>query len=114
MQFFSLLKAVGSVVAYSVIVILIKRNDAKMAAKRGVGGEARQAAQSKKHMRSVKICVCLFLVYMVSYVPLFLILNGVVNRPEVALLYYINHFANFFVYYVTDEKFRDDVRAVLC
>ena len=113
-KFFSISKVLGSVAAYSAIVTLIKRNDAEMSAKMGVGGEARQAVQSRSHMRSVKICVCLFLVYIVSYVPLFLVLNGVVSRPEVPLLYYVNHVANFFVYYVTDEKFRDDVRALCC
>ena len=109
-----ILKIVGIVVAYSVIVCLIKLNEKKMAAKRGVGGEAHQAARSKKHKRSMRICIALLLVYLVSYAPFYVATSGIVKHAEFLLIYFINHIANFFVYCATDEKFRDEVRKLLC
>ena len=53
-----LAKIIAIFSTYAAIIFLIKKNDRKMAAKRGVGGEARQAAHNKRHKRSMKLCLC--------------------------------------------------------
>ena len=85
-----------------------------MAAKSGVGGEARQAAHSKRHKRAMKLCLYLLLVYIVSYAPLYLE-SMVDGRAWLFLihLYYINHVGNFFIYLATDEKFRAEVKVIM-
>ena len=95
------------IVVYAVIIVLIKKGDRKMAAKRGVGGEARQAAHSKRHKRAMKLCLYLLLVYLISYTPLYMLPYFDKSMAHyIGALYFFNHFGNFFIYCATDKKFR--------
>ena len=103
------IKIAGTVAAFVAIVVIIKRTDKKMAAKRGVGGEAQQSARSSRHKRSVKVCMYLLLVYIATYGSFYVSALGIVERQEFLLVYFLDHIANFFVYCATDEKFRADL-----
>ena len=78
--------------------IFSQLNPQKMAAKRGVVGEARQAAHSKRHKRATKPCLYILLVYLLSFTPLYI-------NPEIrwraamyiVYIYFINHIGNFFI-----------------
>ena len=108
--FLALIKIAGTVAAFMAIVAIIKRSDKKMAAKRGVGGEAQQSARSSRHKRSVKVCMYLLLVYIATYGSIYVSALGNTKRQEWLLVYFLNHIANFFVYCATDEKFRADLK----
>ena len=98
---------------YVVIIFLIKKGDRKMAAKRGVGGEARQAAHSKRHKRAMKLCLYLLLVYLISYTPLYMLPYFDKSHAHyISALYYVNHFGNFFIYCATDKTFRLNAKSL--
>ena len=110
----SILMICSIVGTYLAIFVLIKKGDGKMAAKRGVGGEARQAAHSKRHKRAMKLGLSILILYLLSFTPLFIYPFIEANLANyIGRLYYINHIGNFFIYYATDGKFRRDFKSII-
>ena len=65
------------------------------------------AKQNKRHVKSVKIGMSLFFLTIATYLPFHI--SVLTNIPYSGYLYgliYINNFANFFVYFWIDRKFR--------
>ena len=63
--------------------------------------------ENKRHVKTVKIGASLFLVTMVTYSPIiFSIITGIAQTGYIFGIIYVNNFANFFVYFWIDEKFR--------
>ena len=63
--------------------------------------------ENKRHVKSVKIGASLFLVTIVTYLPI--VYTSVTQLHFSGYVYgtiYVNNFANFFVYFLIDEKFR--------
>ena len=93
--------------------IFSQLNPQKMAAKRGVVGEARQAAHSKRHKRAMKLCLYLLLVYLISYTPLYMFPYFDKSLAHyIGALYFGNHFGNFFIYFATDKNFRLNAKSI--
>ena len=96
-----------------VVLLTIKYNLSCRKSKGGVGGEARQAAHSKRHKRALKLCLYIFLVYLISFTPIYVIPYVQEDIAEyVAKLYYFNHIGNFLIYCVIDDKFRMEVKSL--
>ena len=66
-----------------------------------------------KHLKSVKIGVLLFIVFVLSYVtPLIVLRIGIKLPGHFVHVYHINNLANFFIYLVVDEEFRVKLKAM--
>ena len=67
------------------------------------------APTSAQHVTSVKVFIAVFLLYLFSYLPSFLILFGVVDNFVFVYTYFLNHVGNPICYYVINKEFRKDV-----
>ena len=64
-------------------------------------------------MKSVKIGISLFLVFVASFVPILcLFIFGGPIFAHLRYAYSINNLANFFIYLVVDEEFRAKLKAM--
>ena len=65
------------------------------------------SVENKRHVKSVKIGASLFAVTMLTYSStVYGVITGVPVTGYIYVLIYINNFANFFVYFWIDKKFR--------
>ena len=69
----------------------------------------RANSKSKSHMKAIKIGAMLFLVSFASFTPIVVavINDGLEIWGYFDFFIYINNFANFFVYFWIDDKFRN-------
>ena len=67
---------------------------------------------NKRHMVAVKQLILIMLVYVISFVPPVVVLNGTGTSWLVYLLY-INHVANFFIYLAVNMEFRNEVKDMI-
>ena len=66
--------------------------------------------EHNRHVKSVKIGASLFLLIIATYTPLgYAIASKTTISGYLAFVIYINNFANFFIYFWIDEKFRKAV-----
>ena len=63
-------------------------------------------------MVAVKQLILVMLVYVISFVPLLLILNTSASAWIIYLLY-INNVANFFIYLAVNKEFRNETKVVI-
>ena len=66
-------------------------------------------------MKSVKIGLSLFLVFILSYIPpmfAFIVPSVAPIHGYFRFSFYLNHLANFFIYLFVDEEFRAKLRAL--
>ena len=63
-------------------------------------------------MKSVKIGVCLFLVFILSFAPLMIAFFAGGISGYFRFTYTINNLANFFIYLIVDEDFRGKLKAM--
>ena len=67
----------------------------------------RRCNQSKRHKKSVKIGVSLFILTIFCYTSVLIAANSNLYLSHYAFyLIYVNNFGNFFIYFWIDEKFR--------
>ena len=65
-------------------------------------------------MKSVKIGMSLFIIFILSFTPVFyVIISGEPISGYFRFTFYINTMANFFIYLFVDEKFRAKLK-VMC
>ena len=65
---------------------------------------------NKRHMVAVKQLILIMLVYVISFMPLILILNVPGTSDWIVYLFYINHVANFFIYLAVNKEFRNETK----
>ena len=68
---------------------------------------------NKRHMVAVKQLILIMLVYVISFLPLIIIMNGSVTSSWIAYLMYINNVANFFIYLAVNTEFRNEMKTTL-
>ena len=68
---------------------------------------------NKRHMVAVKQLILIMLVYVSSFLPLFLILNVPGTSFWIMYLVYINHVANFFIYLAVNKEFRKESKKMI-
>ena len=61
-------------------------------------------------MVAVAQLILITLVYIISFVPLTLVLNSVGALRLIVYVYYINHVSNFFIYLAVNKEFRKEVQ----
>ena len=81
--------------------------------------QSQTAAQScpqsrSQHVTTVKVFVAVFLLYLFSYLPSFLLLSGKVENFFLVYTYFLNHVGNSICYYVINREFRKDVHSLFC
>ena len=68
----------------------------------------RSTSKAKSHMKAIKIGAMLVVVTFLSFTPVLLVGNSDQKMPGYFNFFiYINNFANFFVYFWIDDKFRN-------
>ena len=70
-------------------------------------------SERRGHMKAVKIFLGLLLMYIVSFVPLWLITTNESFDRLWVYLYYLNHACNILVYYVVDPEFRHELKKLV-
>lgn len=73
-------------------------------------GERAARKRNKQHAKAVKIFVGLFVIYLLSYIPMWMMITDTTTDYSVMYLYYINHVSNFFVYAFIDQGFRSSLK----
>ena len=67
-----------------------------------------------RHMKSVKIGVSLFIIFVLSYLPAIYAINtGYRISGYFRYTAYINNLANFFIYLMVDKEFRAKLRLII-
>ena len=64
-------------------------------------------------MVAVKQLILIMLVYVISFLPIIIIMNGSVTSSWIAYLMYINNVANFFIYLAVNKEFRNETKAMI-
>ena len=64
-------------------------------------------------MVAVKQLILIMLVYVISFMPLILILNVPGTSDWIVYVFYINHVANFFIYLAVNMEFRNEVKDMI-
>ena len=67
----------------------------------------------KRHMRIIKINICVAVLFLLSYAGPILYESGTVNNFSVLYVYFFNHIGNPFIYYWLNETFRHKVNELL-
>ena len=67
----------------------------------------------RRHMRIIKINICVAVLFLLSYVGPILHESGTVNNFSALYLYFFNHIGNPFIYYWLNESFRHKVNELL-
>ena len=70
------------------------------------------ALTNRRHMVAVTQLILILAVYLVSFVPLVLVINGLVDGL-VMYFYHINHISNFFIYLIVNREFRKEAKRLV-
>ena len=65
---------------------------------------------NRRHMVAVTQFILITLVYVISFIPTLLRLNGILNNRLFAYFYFINHVSNFFIYLAVNKEFRKEAK----
>ena len=68
---------------------------------------------NKRHMVAVKQLILIMLVYVISFVPILLVMNVPWISFWIVYLFYINNVANFFIYLAVNTEFRNETKAMI-
>ena len=66
-----------------------------------------------RHKVAVTQLILIMAVYVISFAPLLLLINGVTASRLVAYIYYINHASTFFIYLAVNKEFRKQVKELM-
>ena len=61
-------------------------------------------------MLTVAQFILIAIVYVLSFIPPMLTLNGVVQNELMMYFYFINHVSNFFIYMAVNKEFRKEFK----
>ena len=64
-------------------------------------------------MVAVTQFVLITVVYVISFIPLLLAINGNLPHKIVMYFYYINHISNFFIYLAVNKEFRKETKKLV-
>ena len=64
-------------------------------------------------MVAVTQFILITVVYVISFIPLLLHINGNLPYKIVLYFYYINHISNFFIYLAVNKEFRRETKKLL-
>ena len=64
-------------------------------------------------MVAVTQFILITVVYVISFIPLVLQINGNLKYKIVLYFYYINHISNFFIYLAVNKEFRKETRKLV-
>ena len=65
---------------------------------------------NKRHTVAVKQLILIMLVYVISFVPLLVIVNAPETSVWLVYLMFINNVANFFIYLAVNKEFRNETK----
>ena len=68
---------------------------------------------NKRHMVALKQLVLVMFVYVISFVPIIIIVNVPVASFWFIYLMYINNVANFFIYLALNKEFRNETKMMI-
>ena len=68
---------------------------------------------NKRHVVAVKQLILIMLVYVISCMPLLIILNVPGTSFWIGYLMYINNIANFFIYLAVNKEFRSETKNMI-
>ena len=68
---------------------------------------------NKRHMVAVKQLILIMLVYIVSFVPILLVMNVPWISFWIVYLVYVNNVANFFIYLAVNKEFRNETKSMI-
>ena len=68
---------------------------------------------NKRHMVAVKQLILIMLVYIVSFVPILLVMNVPWISFWIVYLVYVNNVANFFIYLAVNKEFRNETKTMI-
>ena len=68
---------------------------------------------NKRHMVAVKQLILIMLVYIVSFVPILLVMNVPWISFWIVYLVYVNNVANFFIYLAVNTEFRNETKVMI-
>ena len=71
------------------------------------------ARTRRRHIVAVKQFTLITVVFVISFVPIAIFLNGVLHNESMFLVYNINHISNFFIYLIVNEEFRKEAKNLL-
>ena len=61
-------------------------------------------------MVAVTQFILITVIYVISFIPLLLAINGNLPHKIVMYFYYINHISNFFIYLAVNKEFRKETK----
>ena len=67
----------------------------------------------KRHRVAVTQLILIMGVYVISFLPVVLLLNDVTALPNIGYVYFINHVGNFFIYLAVNSEFRKQVKQLV-
>ena len=68
---------------------------------------------NKRHVVAVKQLILIMLVYIVSFLPPFLLVNVPGTSVWIIYLIYMNYVANFFIYLAVNKEFRNETKNMI-
>ena len=66
----------------------------------------------KRDRKVIKVFQALTVLFLASFLPLFLQLTNTIDNMLVLYPYFLNHFGNSIIYYVIDEEFRAEANRI--
>ena len=69
-----------------------------------------KSVQNKRHKVVVTQFICIMALYVISFLPLVLLINNPSLPRFVGYIYFINHVGNFFIYLAVNSEFRKQVK----
>ena len=71
------------------------------------------SVQNKRHKVVVTQFICIMALYVISFLPLVLLINNPSLPRFVGYIYFINHVGNFFIYLAVNSEFRKQVKQLV-
>ena len=65
---------------------------------------------NRRHIVAVTQFILITVVYVISFIPLFIFLNGFVGGYFLLYLYNFNHISNFYIYLAVNKEFRKEAK----
>ena len=69
--------------------------------------------ESKLHVKTLKIYVAILVLFLATVIPVAILSRNTNANRWIVYIYYINNIGNPFIYYVFNDRFRDEVKVVL-
>ena len=68
---------------------------------------------NRRHIVAVTQFILITVVYVISFVPLFVFLTGIVDGYFLLYFYNFNHISNFFIYLAVNKEFRKETKILV-